>query len=76
MDYAQILFKLIGPIRPVGDTRIDDERFENLQELGFVVDEIIYELKKIREEKDRQEYSVKECGKLANQILENIKIEL
>ena len=31
MDYYEVVKKLIGEVDPVGETHIDNERFENLK---------------------------------------------
>ena len=41
MEYTDIIKKLIGNINPIGETNTDNERFENLKELCYLVQNFI-----------------------------------
>ena len=41
MELIDIVDKLIGDIGPVGDTAIDEERFENLKAYCELIDEMV-----------------------------------
>lgn len=40
----EVLEKLIGPIEPIADTTIDDERYENLMAYQYVADYMINQI--------------------------------
>ena len=41
MDYEEIVKRLIGNIHPVGETNIDNERFENLKQMCDLVNKLV-----------------------------------
>lgn len=73
MNHTEILKKLIGPVSPVGETNEDDRRFENLQAMCVVANDLIVELNRIAiKNKRASEYSVKRAGEYADNCLKNI----
>lgn len=44
MTNTDVVKKLIGEIRPVGDTNEDNKRFENLKSMCELVKELLYEI--------------------------------
>ena len=77
----QLVMKLIGPVRPVGEANSDDERFENLQKLTKLSSFLIEELQKIHEDfKENVAYSIKRASNFAGDYLEselinNLKVD-
>lgn len=72
MDASVILEvtrKLIGATEPYGDSGIDRVRTENLDKLIYVVDELLYDVKKAAVCKDRYEGSMRMMGKKAHEAL-------
>lgn len=69
----EVIEKLIGEIYSAGDCHIDNERYENLQELGKVMYHFTEKL--ANESKGANSYmgSVARSGKYARKILINIK---
>ena len=57
----EVVCKLVGPVEPV----TDDERFNNLMELGILFDLLAEDLKKITQ----NEASMKKAGEWAQSIL-------
>jgi len=50
----EVIEKLVGDINPAGATHIDEKRFENLQVMCLVVDELLDRIEKVAiENKDR-----------------------
>jgi hypothetical protein len=76
MTNADVLKKLVGEIKPVGRTEIDLQRFENLQELCFVVEVLLLDIDEVASKyKDSQEYSVKRAADYAKKFLtDKVKI--
>lgn len=69
MTNYDVIKKLIGPIEPVGATHIDDKRCENIKEYVELYFQMTKELSCIARNKDRQEFSMKEIGKIAHDAL-------
>lgn len=67
MTNYDVVKKLIGEIRPIGETRADDERFENLKAMCKLMDEIDTAIKEVAwEYRNRNEYSVKRAFEYAD----------
>lgn len=65
--------KIIGKIKPVGDTSEDNIRYENLEELIGVVGCYISEIHDISMRKDAVEYSIKHAGMRAFNFIDMLK---
>ena len=69
MTYLEIVKKLIGNIKPVGETTEDDKRFENLKALAFLTDELLTEIDNVAYRyKDSHEFSVKRASEFASKF--------
>ena len=76
MEVIDIVNKLIGPIEPVGETHVDDGRYENLQQMLKLMQALHMQIDEIaHENKGRQEYSMSRAGKLADAYLDWLGIE-
>ena len=72
MDYTEIVKKLIGYIDPVGETNIDDKRFENLKAMCELVNNLVTEIDEVSfYNKNKDEYSRKRAGEYDNNFLAN-----
>ncbi len=65
MDYYEIIKKLIGPINPVGETREDEKRLENLEYLIGVIELFVEDIEEVAKHRNRVEYSMKKAGERA-----------
>lgn len=73
LDTAEIVKKLSGPIEPLGDSGIDRDRLENLNELGETVHELIQQIYCVySDHKHSHEGSVIEASRKAKSILRNL----
>ena len=72
MTHAEIVRKLIGKIRPVGDTHEDEERFHNLQNMITLVDHLIGDIEAVSTNADHEEGSRKNAGLLAKGFLNDL----
>lgn len=63
----EIVKILIGNIHPVGETRLDDIRYQNLKVMCTLVDALLNEIYEVIDDKDRNEYSVKRAGEYASE---------
>lgn len=66
---ADIVMELIGEIEPVGDSAIDDKRFNNLLAVENVMDILFDEIRWASENRNRYEYSMQKIGKNASDYL-------
>ena len=80
-NLEQLVMKLIGEVRPVGETNSDNERLDNLHRLTKLSGFLIEEIQKIHEDfKENVEYSIKRASNFAGDYLEselinNLKID-
>lgn len=71
MTNIDIVRKLIGPVMPVGETHIDEERLKNLQELINLVEGLLYDIDDVAHPNVSQSLfaSKKACGLAARTFL-------
>jgi len=70
MEYTEIIKKLIGNIKPIGETNTDNERFENLKEMCNLVNNLIIDIDDMAyQNKDAREFSVKRSVEFARDFL-------
>ena len=75
MDIYDVVMKLVGPIQPVGETRTDDERFENLKVLCTVTDRLVAAIDDIGYRcKDAHQYSIKRAADRATKFMNDLGI--
>jgi hypothetical protein len=75
MTNYDVVKKLIGNVRPVGETREDEKRLENLKALCELMDEIHTEIDAVAYDfRNNHEYSIKEAVKVANDFLTKLGI--
>ena len=76
IDYTcKTVRKLIGNVRPIGDTHYDDSALQNLIILIGVLDQLLADVDVIALERTRPEYSRSRAGKLAYEFLNRIGIQ-
>lgn len=68
-DVACIVKRLVGPLDPIGDSWVDEKRYENLLHMIDVVNDLVDEIKSISEYAKSHEYSVQKIGKQAKSFL-------
>lgn len=61
-EVADIVFKIVGEIEPVGETHTDDARFTHLQTLLNTLDILIDEVTFVLPCENRHEYSMQRAG--------------
>lgn len=70
MNYTEIVEKLIGPIRPIGKSEVDSERFENLKEMCELVNNLVQKIDAVEyDNRGAHEYSVKQARDYAGKFL-------
>lgn len=68
----QICRDLVGPIRPIGKTEVDNARYANLREHLQIVDVLLSSVMDLVPYTDRAEYSMKRAGKDARKYLDEV----
>ena len=74
MEIYDVVTKLIGPVKPVGETNADNERFENLSNMCDLVDKLLTDIDDVGMQQDRHEFSRKRAGEYASKFLTRIGI--
>lgn len=72
MTNTDVVEKLIGKINPVGESNTDEERFNNLQEMCKLVNELVTKIDDVvvRHQNDNA-YSIKRSADYAKNFLTN-----
>ena len=70
--FVEIEMKLNGDIKPVGDSNIDENRFQNLLSLCIIVDDLVTKIDAVASihERDLHMASVAKAQKYASNFLE------
>lgn len=77
MTHHDIVKKLIGKIKPIGETNTDDIRFENLKTLMTLTENLLYDINDIAFKCSKShEFSIKRAGGLANDFLQRVGKEI
>jgi hypothetical protein len=74
-DAYDVVMRLVGPVRAVGDSRIDSERLVNLNHLTQVVEKLLQEISEAAMTANRQEASMKAIGVVARDFLRSLRSE-
>lgn len=73
MDLHEIVMKLIGPVRAVGETREDERRLVNIGVLTELIDRLMDDVSDAARDSTREEASMKAIGKHAERFLRAVK---
>lgn len=71
MSMEEVVMKLVGPVDPVGETREDDVRYNNLLSLLGLTESLIAKIEQVGNQSDRFEYSISRAGKQAKKFLKS-----
>ena len=76
MDNYDVVMKLIGEVDPIGSTHVDNERFDNLQELIMLTDRLLTKIDDIAyKNKDAVEFSRKKASQYCSDFYTKIGIK-
>ena len=76
IDIYDVVKKLTGNINPIGETNIDNERFENLKNVCGLVDILLSEIDTVATgNKNQSEFSRKRAGEFASKFFDKIGIK-
>jgi len=73
MNNYDVVVKLIGPIRPVGETETDNIRLRNLMELSDLVHELVSDIHDVLKDRYSHMASVSKAGQKAEEILGSLR---
>ncbi len=67
MELLDVVRKLLGPIDPVGETQMDERRFENLQATIKLVEDLMEDIDDVGYlHRESHEFSVKRSAEFAS----------
>ena len=70
----EVVKKLVGDINPIGETTLDNKRYENLKELIDVVDTLVSDIRDmVIRNRGMNEYSIKRAVDEAEKFLAELK---
>ena len=72
MNYTKIIKKLIGEIKPIGESNTDEIRLKNLKKTCSLVEDLLDEIHSVSKDKNRQENSIKIAGMYADDFIKQI----
>ena len=76
MNIHEVVKKLVGEIEPVGETREDDRRFENLKEMTDLIDKLLTDIDSITwTYNGRIEHSIKRSVDFVNKFQDKMGIK-
>lgn len=73
MELHEVVMKLVGPVMPVGETREDERRLENMKALTELADRLLLEIDVVSHSADRVEASMKAIGVHARDFMMAVK---
>lgn len=76
MTHYEIVKKLIGPVRGVGETNEDGRRESNLRKTIELVDRLVFDIGEAARDKNSPQYSVAMIGKTASKFLSDLEESL
>lgn len=72
MELHEIVMTLVGPVQPVGETRADEQRLDNMKKLTELVDRLLFEIDTAAASADRVEASMKAIGMHARKFMATV----
>lgn len=72
---VEVVVKLIGPIEPIGETKEDERRLENLKTMTEVVDKLLFKIDQVSEYQNRSEHSMSQAGGFAKRFFNQLGIK-
>ena len=75
MNIYDVVIKLIGNIKPIGETNIDNDRFENLKIMTELVDELLTDIDRVAYRyKNNHQDSMKRASDFARKFQDSMGI--
>lgn len=76
MTNYDVIKKLIGEIEPIGDSRVDEKRFENLMETTLLVEQLLRDIHAVVSFSDCSQASMNKAGRWAKECLDGFRKDL
>ena len=73
MTLTDVVFKIIGPVIPAGNTELDEWRYNNLKEMLNLTSDLLDRIHKVAIYETSNEQSVNKIGKAARRFLVETK---
>lgn len=73
MELDEVVLKLTGPVKAVGETHEDVKRLKNLKTLTDLVTRLLLEIENAATDANRQEHSMREIGTHASNFLTELE---
>ena len=73
LTVEDMVMRVVGPIKPVGDHSIDGERFENLRELLELLEGLLWRVSLLEGFADRPEASMAKIGHRAKNFMADLR---
>jgi hypothetical protein len=73
MELYEVVMKLVGPVKPVGETREDERRLANMKVLTELADRLLFEIDAVSHNADRIQASMKAIGVHARDFMTGVK---
>jgi len=71
----EVVKKLVGDIKPVGETHVDDERFENMKVITELIDRLLSDVDEVGYRyKNNHQFSMKRASEFASKFFDRIGI--
>jgi hypothetical protein len=76
IDVFEVVYKLIGPVDPVGETHTDDKRFENLKEFCKVTEQMLQVIHNVSYDyRNNHQFSMKRASTYCTKFLDDANIK-
>ena len=73
MELIDVVYKLTGPIHPIGSSEEDSRRFENLKVVIKLVDQLLFDINGVATCANNHQASMSKAGKQAQEFLIEVK---
>jgi len=75
IDVYEVVKKLTGEIEPIGETQTDDERFENLKAMAWLIEKLLTDINDVAYRcKNNHQYSMKRASEFASKFITDLGI--
>lgn len=74
MEIIDVVRKLVGPVQPIGETNQDELRFQNLEVMTDLIDELINDVSGVAVHSNRPEASMRRAGQHAAEYIESVGV--
>ena len=73
MEVYEIVVKLIGPIEPIGDSRVDENRLENMNKLQELINKLVCDIYDVSQTPHNGEHSIKKAVENSDAFMNGFK---